>query len=191
MSSGIGIATPLTEEQAKELSHEYSDGSAEFTDEDEDDSSYHDSDESMDEDGRDTADVKVKEESEDADDGEIVKHERFYFDDGNLFILVSLDLESYRLNSGLIYSTKVDDTLFRVHEYFFVRDSHLFASMLNKIENILGTYLGGIIPPERDVPEEEKLRVGTTCNFPLELEDQDVYELECFLSLLYPYVLSY
>ena len=72
-----------------------------------------------------------------------------------------------------------------------MRDSHLFASMLKKIEDVFATYLGGSYPPQGNVPAEERLRIGTTSHFPLELEDQDIHELECFLGLLYPLVLRH
>ena len=101
MSAGAitGIVTPLTAEQAKLVNerHEYSEDSAEMTDES--DASWCDEDEEDEEDGaEDEKDEEMKteegEEEEEEEEDEIVKHDKFYFDDGNLFILVSSGLES-------------------------------------------------------------------------------------------------
>lgn len=60
------------------------------------------------------------------------------------------------------------------------------ASMLDKVENVLTSWVNRGATPLKKLPEDEKMRVGTTACFPLKLEGQDIHDLECFLGLIYP-----
>ncbi|KAA1470498.1 hypothetical protein DENSPDRAFT_702354 [Dentipellis sp. KUC8613] len=73
------------------------------------------------------------------------KHPRFYFDDGNVTFLVG-------------------DTLYRVHRYFFQRDSTHFANLL----------LG------------HPLSEATDASGPIALDDVECNEFDALLSILYP-----
>ena len=57
------------------------------------------------------------------------------------------------------------NVLYRVHRYFFQRDSEVFAQMFT-------------LPPGK--------QDGSSDDQPLHLEDQEPRDLEAFLSLLYP-----
>ncbi|KAA1470534.1 hypothetical protein DENSPDRAFT_705602 [Dentipellis sp. KUC8613] len=71
---------------------------------------------------------------------------RFYFNDGNVSFLVK----------GVVY---------RVHRYFFIRDSPYFANLLSK-----------------SLPADGSPQAPT----PVDLDDVEWYEFEAFLSILYP-----
>jgi len=77
------------------------------------------------------------------------RHERFYFSDGNVTFLVG-------------------KTLFKVHRYFFQRDSDIFREMFN------------LTPP----PGQEQ--EGGSDETPIKLAGQNRQNFECFLALLYP-----
>ncbi|KAI0302297.1 hypothetical protein B0F90DRAFT_1604304, partial [Multifurca ochricompacta] len=74
-----------------------------------------------------------------------VQHERFFFDDGNITFLAE----------GILY---------RVHRYFFCRDSNEFRSRLSKIP----THDGASSPPV------------------VSLENVKSKDFDAFLSILYP-----
>jgi len=78
------------------------------------------------------------------------KHDRFYFPDGNVIFLVGF-------------------TLYRVHRFFFNRDSEIFRGMFD------------LKPPTAGQGEEE-----SSSRNPIELKGQDKNDFECFLALLYP-----
>jgi len=77
------------------------------------------------------------------------KHDRFYFDDGNISLLIGGDI-------------------YRIHKYFLVRDSAVFADMLSL--------------PSSHGEEPE----GSSDDNPIELKGQDKADFDCFLSFFYP-----
>jgi len=77
------------------------------------------------------------------------RHERFYFPDGNIILLV-------------------ENTLFKVHRFFFVRDSEVFREIFT------------FPPPRGQAPK------GSSDDTPIKLDGQDRQDFENFLSLLYP-----
>jgi hypothetical protein len=64
----------------------------------------------------------------------------------------------------------VENVLYRVHRYFFQRDSEIFAAMFT-------------LPPG-SIPGEQQ--DGSSDDRPLHLKQQDPTDLEAFMSLLYP-----
>ncbi|TFY81097.1 hypothetical protein EWM64_g2912 [Hericium alpestre] len=96
------------------------------------------------------------------------KHDRFYFDDGNVTFIVSLAPESeVRLVCRAdpeCPTLQVQDVAFRVHRYFFQRDSKYFADLFKQQSG------------EEAVREDE----------PIHLNDVASDEFEALLKLMYP-----
>lgn len=63
---------------------------------------------------------------------------------------------------------QIENTLYRLDKYFFVRDSETFNQMFT-------------LPP---IAGEQPQ--GSSDENPIELEGQDPNDMDCFLSILYP-----
>ncbi|PPQ99775.1 hypothetical protein CVT24_009677 [Panaeolus cyanescens] len=85
----------------------------------------------------------------DVDRESITRHPRFYFPDGNVIF-------------------QIENTLFRVHRYFFQRDSPVFEGMFS------------LPPPLGEIPE------GESEDRPIHLTGVSAKDFEKFLSILYP-----
>jgi len=81
------------------------------------------------------------------------KHDRFYFPDGNITFLVGF-------------------TLYRVHRFFFNRDSEIFRGMFD------------LKPPTAGQDEE-----GSSNRNSIELKGQDKNDFECFLPYFTPRII--
>ncbi|KAF6761159.1 hypothetical protein DFP72DRAFT_803918 [Ephemerocybe angulata] len=79
----------------------------------------------------------------------VYRHPRFFFQDGNVIFMV-------------------EGTLFKVHKFFFQRDSPIFNSMFT------------LPPPNNDRPE------GEVEDNPIVLQGFKATDFERFLSILYP-----
>lgn len=64
--------------------------------------------------------------------------------------------------------TQVDDKIFRIHDYFFLRDSLTFATMISSTATASETMN------------------GTSDKNPIRLKGQNIGDLENFLTFLYP-----
>jgi hypothetical protein len=95
--------------------------------------------------------------------GPFTQHKRFYFEDGNITFLVRyLRRNTYAL---LISRIQVDGILYRLHRYFFCRDSKIFVTRLSRL------------------PAQE----GSESSLPvISLENVKSKDLDAFLSVLYP-----
>jgi len=78
------------------------------------------------------------------------KHERYYIQDGNVVF-------------------RVEDTLYRIHRSFLIRDSTYFSEMFNTLP----------------LPAEEESAEGSSDENPINMKGQDKAEFECFLSFYY------
>ena len=94
--------------------------------------------------------------------GPFTQHKRFFFEDGNITFLVRLP--SRRNTCALLISrVQVDGILYRVHRYFFCRDSKVFMTRLSRLPAQEGSS-----PPI------------------ISLENVKSKDLDAFLSVLYP-----
>lgn len=95
--------------------------------------------------------------------GPFTQHKHFFFEDGNITFLVRyLRRNTYAL---LISRIQVDGILYRVHRYFFCRDSKIFMTRLSRL------------------PAQE----GSESSLPvISLENVKSKDLDAFLSVLYP-----
>ena len=66
----------------------------------------------------------------------------------------------------------MQDILYRVHQYFFERDSEIFASMFTL--------------PGPDNPRSEHKQDGSCDDQPIVLPGQESADFDAFLSILYP-----
>ncbi|KAJ3753976.1 hypothetical protein EV360DRAFT_52505 [Lentinula raphanica] len=96
------------------------------------------------------------------------KHTRFYFPDGNVlfrvshYFLVECSLYAHSLES------QVEDTLYRIHKYFFQRDSPVFGAMFS------------LPVPNGEQPE------GDVDGRPIHLDGIQCVDFDRLLSVMYP-----
>jgi hypothetical protein len=95
------------------------------------------------------------------------RHNRFYFPDGNLTLLVR-PCQPHRPPNSYYSPLKVSNTLFKVHRFHFHRYSDIFREMFTL-----------------EAPEGEQAE-GTSDEHPIKLDGQNIEDLENFLSFLYP-----
>jgi hypothetical protein len=95
-----------------------------------------------------------------------VHHERFFFDDGNITFLVSPSvpiLVSINLDEQ---SKQVEGILYRVHQYFFCRDSSEFKDRISRL-------------PTQQLEESASPPI-------IPIDDVKSVDFDAFLSILYP-----
>ena len=90
-----------------------------------------------------------------------MRHDKYYFKDGNITFLVRLCLIAW---SSAYCPTQVDGTLYCVHRYFFCRDSTYFSTRLDQLS----------------IREHEFLAII------ISLGDVERKDFEAFLSVIYP-----
>ncbi|TFY62715.1 hypothetical protein EVG20_g6604 [Dentipellis fragilis] len=92
------------------------------------------------------------------------KHERFYFDDGNVTFLISYNSAAVAVSKLSLSYLEVEGALYRVHRYFFQRDSSHFVKILMHRQS----------------------STSLDRQSPIPLDDVSCSEFDALLSIFYP-----
>lgn len=93
-----------------------------------------------------------------------VRHEKYFFQDGNITFLVRECSTIDARTIHIFFKSQIDGTLYCVHRYFFSRDSDYFSSRLTQI----------------GIRQHEALSII------ISLGDVERKDFEAFLSVIYP-----